>query len=425
MSLWIVKNTADLIKKAVKDKGFSEFILQTISRATISNPNLYLSMGFVRTHGDFLVPKSCANEVYASYADFESNNKTYTIKNYIPIWIDSINNVKFIDGENKRAIFINKDGEKFYVHNKYAQSKIGDGWFFDQKNLVYTDVLPDYPAFNSKYKGSPRNWKVPNKEEVFGHEWELKFPSYGRKIDFAEEIKDSWKPCICEKDGSLDGGSPDGPSLELITPPWSYDESINNLLQLSDLARYYGGLGHMAGVGYAWHITVNINNAENPILAGSRFCCLINDPKLNKFWRSMSRRANTYNVEKDKDYAKFENLTVENALSKERWAARWQKDYPDHYYATFYRKGGHSIELRIIRSTLNKHTIQGTLEVVRTAWLFSKTDIEITPRNWYNWLEDNLSPLAKGVLNKVGAKDNLVKALYSNQDEYEIILEEV
>lgn len=416
MTIWILKSIEDILgdyKKASSRKLFLRI------HNFVSNP-LLANFGWVKVtdgsfgDGEIFLPKNLIKKVYPTFNHFRFNQYTHHYKNADLCWYDDVNEVYFSYSEKSTTVVLN--GNLKTTSLLYAKTKHNNGWFWDEQNYWYTDTLPDYPAYNPRYKYSPRNWSEPKNEEVFGHEWELKFPSYSQKIKFAEAVKASHKPCITEKDGSLDEGTPDGPSLELITPPWSFNESLANLTQLSKLARKYGGLGHKAGTGYAWHITLNLLSAKDPIKAGARFCCLINHPRLRKFWQLIARRQSSYNDANGKEYAKFENITIKDALDPPKWEHRWNKKPVDHYYATFLRKGRRAIELRILRSTLNIDTIIATMHLVKSAWIFAQTDLDICPRHWHNWIEEQLDPLGWGLIQKVGADQELASALIEKKE---------
>lgn len=423
MTIWVLKIIEDILHEYKKNP-----VRRMLTRIFnfVNNPRL-ANFGWIKvSDGSFgenaFLPSDLVKKVYPTFAYFTNDQCSYHYSNADSFWHDEVNDVYFGYSEKSTSVIL--DGEEKTTSLAYAKSKHNNGWFWDEEKERYTNTLPDYPAYNPRYKYSPRNWPEPAKEEVYGHEWELKFPSYAQKLKFAEAVKATHKPCITEKDGSLDGGAADGPSLELITPPWSFNDSLTNLAQLARLARKNNGLGHKAGTGYAWHITLNLLSAKDPIKAGSRFCCLINHPRLRKFWQLIARRQSSYNHENDKEYARFEDMTVEDALHIPKWEHRWAKKPVDHYYATFFRKGGKAVELRILRSTLNIDTITATMHLVRSAWLFAQTDLDIHPRQWYNWLEDKLHPAGWGLIQKVGADQQLISALIEKK-AVEIVEEEV
>lgn len=347
---------------------------------------------------------------YITYGDYKKDLPSQ-IRDDIP-WQDQCLKVWFVD-EQQVSVTL-KGKKKMTVARSYAKEQVDEGiWFVNPASGIYSDTLPDYDAFTAKYKGAPRPWPKPNQKTAYGHEFELKFPSYDAKIEFANEIKKNHglhksikNGCICEHDGSLDGqGVHTGPSLELITPPWGFQESLQQLSQITEVIKRHGGRGHIkdnGGLGYAWHITVNLMDAENPVLAGSKLMCLINDVALQPFWTKMARRTTSYNPANGKYYAQFEqDINLENALSPEIWGPRWKNN--DHYYAAFYRKNQESIELRIFRSTATHSTIQATLEVVDLAWKFCKSDTPVNPFNWYVYLTEHASTDTMAKMEKFGA----------------------
>ncbi len=245
--------------------------------------------------------------------------------------------------------------------------------YYNKMELCYCNYQYDYPAFN-KYKFSPRFWKSPHAHQrMFGFEFEFLFPSFDEKINFAHEIKEFHRPCICEKDGSLDGGSMTGPSLELITPPYSYAMSKNKCRQLLLLAKKHGAVEPPSN--YGLHITVNVNNA-----VADKMIYIINHHILREFLLDLSHRGRDH----DQHYYKFQDYSSFEAVCKIGHIQRWEAHPPDHFYATYLRPHG-GLELRFFKSTVDFSHFRRILKVVNSIRSFalntSKQDLETSMPN--------------------------------------------
>ncbi len=250
--------------------------------------------------------------------------------------------------------------------------------YFNKMESCYCNYQYDYPAFN-KYKFSPRFWKSPHAyQRMFGFEFEFLFPSFDEKINFANEIKELHRPCICEKDGSLDGGSMTGPSLELITPPYSYAMSKNKGRQLLLLAKKHGAIEPPSN--YGLHITVNVNNA-----VADKMIYIINHHILREFLLDLSNRGRNH----DQNYYKFQSYSSFEEVCQINHAQRWEAHPPDHFYATYLRPSG-GLELRFFKSTIDFSKFRRILKVVNSIRSFaintSKQDLETSMPNLLSFL---------------------------------------
>lgn len=243
-----------------------------------------------------------------------------------------------------------------------GRSYVRPEWWWYKKKSCYTSYKFEYLPFDG-YKKSPRFWKNPDSDlNVLGFEFEWRFNSLSDKLAFANAVYNKHRPCICEKDGSLDNGSMNGPSLEVITPPWTFDEARKNVAKLLHTAR----LNNITepGDGYGLHITVNCCSK----IMIDRIIFLVNNQVLRDFWISLAGR-DTSLVEKD--YAKFihyDNLRRAGGIDH---LSRWNSSPVDHFYATFLRKNS-SIELRFFKSSIDISRIESILKIVKRLVFFCK-----------------------------------------------------
>lgn len=384
MTIWIEKfkkeledHLAFLWRKATYSSTDFSIYQNTLRHYTKAFPSAFSGWRRCSIFGDF-VPPSEMMEYYLSWECFIDGRSTYAAKVYDGLYIgrDAINNIP-IALTNLVQVSLQDGGIK-YTCKTFARDKVGkEEWILDKKDKVYKDYMFDYDAFSKTYKGSPRFWKNPKTEECYGIELELKFASYDHKLAFAQDIKDKHKPWICEKDGSLDNGSPNGPSLELIGPPLSLqrlNDDIGNICELMKKHEVQPLSKH-----YALHITTNINNAGNPTLAGARYIALINHPEYRNFWIQAAGRKDSYNVNTGKSYAAWMDIpdNITDLMSNNLWVPRWSSHPVDHYYATFLRKGAKGIETRIFKSQNKESTINYILLLNKLAWNFAKSDVPI------------------------------------------------
>lgn len=333
------------------------------------------------TISGYYIPPSEAIECFASWNSYTNDEKIYVAKFCKGIYIcyDEINRI-WILKDNLVAVSL-KEGEETnlmctcvtYARNKVANEE----WILDKKDKRYKNYMFDYDAFSHSYKGSPRFWKNPKTEECYGIELELKFASYDHKIHFANAIKANHKPWICEKDGSLDNGSPNGPSLELIGPPLPLDKLNEDIENICQLLKEHNV--RSLSKNYALHITTNINNASDPVLAGARYMALINHPHYRDFWIKVAGRQDSFNPNTGKNYAAWMNIpnNIIDFMSNDLWVPRWSSKPVDHYYATFLRKGANGIETRIFKSQSKPAILKNILLLNKLAWDFAKSDVPI------------------------------------------------
>jgi hypothetical protein len=324
------------------------------------------------------MPEQYTFECYTSYHDFKSGAlPRYAHRTFCGNFrLDNFNQA-FFPVEDCVAVFLDSPNSPMLcTHVRYAQSKKEQGeWFYDKMNKHYTNYEFDYPAFSESYKGSPRFWKAPKTEECYGIELELLFPSFENKINFANGIKKYYKPWVCEKDGSLDGGSPVGPSLELIGPPLGIYELFDALDGIYKLIATHGGLEPLKN--YALHITTNIQNSTVPEIHGARYMAIVNSVNHRHFWTKIAKRNNPYNRETGKYYANwldFNDNDISQLMCRETWNYRWAEKPIDHYYATFLRKGGKSIETRIFKSSNDLNWVKAVLWLNYITWNYAKND---------------------------------------------------
>lgn len=245
-----------------------------------------------------------------------------------------------------------------------ARHNLKTKWWYNKKEGYYTNYKFDYPAFNEKYKGSPRFWREPGLGRFFGFEFEWKFPSYERKIEFANLVKSDFKPFICEKDGSLDNGSPNGPSLELITNPLTFKQ-FNKIERLFLAAKDHGC--HIPNDNYGWHITINVCGFCNHQIR--RLIYAINYRPLRKFWLSLAQRDTS---KEEKDWAKFERYFSIEDVSIDTFRARHAEK--DHFYAAYLRPSMKSVEIRFLKSIVDFSHFSITMDVMKKLYDWAKSD---------------------------------------------------
>lgn len=393
MTIWIEKYNRELenhINDIIEDLSEdSEFNKQTRLVRYYSGvyPEFFKDYK-VCSYFNCLMPKEKLQAYFSDWGSFQLNQPTYVCKKiaHRVIFFDDINK-QYFHNNNSVVLELEENGKrtKYLTHYNYAKDlKDKQELFYDKMKSKYTNYEFDYPAFSNTYKGSPRFWKLPEKQEVYGIELELRFKSYPHKLDFAQSIKNSMRPWICEKDGSLDDGSPEGPSLELIGPPLSLDElkgSVDNIGEL--LTEHKASKPNNT---YALHITTNINNAKNPILAGARFMAIINDEKYRDFWTKAAGRPDSYNPNTGKSYAQWLKVgkNIQDLMSPSFWNPRWAQKPIDHYYATFLRKGGTSIETRIFKSSITPSLIKNRISLIAYLWRFAKSNESMD--NWIDYI---------------------------------------
>lgn len=383
MTLWVKQVYLDLVEYANQSKNPQHKLNLDHLHRVLYHP--LRAVGLVNCyHTDYYLEPNDQYRFYISYDHFLNNIPSYSIsRRELASYCEW--NKEYIGHHTVKVFLTTPKGRVVKtVCRDLARCKIKTDWWYDKARDVYTDFLFDYPAYNERYKGSPRFWRQPGDREVYGHEFELKFASYGDKLAFANQIKDKYRPCITEKDGSLDGGLVDGGSLELITPPWSYEESLANLSGIFSLAQTHQV--RMMNNGYAWHITVNLLNASDPVRAGNRLMTLFNDPSLRIFWQQIARRYSQINHSTGRNYCKFEDGA---SMDKGIWMHRWGQNPIDHYYVTFLRKCGTAIEIRLLKSTVDFSVFSATLDIIRAAWLWAKGSEPL--ESWFSIL-DGLSP---------------------------------
>ncbi len=382
MTIWIKNLYEELVEGYVKGKDSREL---SLLHDAIYHRLIKFGLSECYFTGFCLYPKA-TNIFYLSYVHFQNGLKSYAL--------DRRKSTAYC--ELSKAFFSEKLVEVSLEHPKskkktrrlvvlgLARQKLKTEWWYNKEGY-YTNHLFDYPAYNPRYKASPRFWRSPGEKEVYGHEFELKFASLDHKIGFATRIKEHFAPCITEKDGSLDDGETDGGSLELITPPWSYEESLKQVSQIFSLAQEFNPKA--MNNGYAWHVTVNLANAADIDTAGLRLMQIFNYPIHRAFWQSIARRPSAINPATGRNYCKFEDDVT---MSYRTWNKRWASTPVDHYYATFLRKCGRAIEIRLLKSTLDFQIFAATLEIVKAAWDFSKGSAPIE-----SWLK-HVTSLSSG-----------------------------
>lgn len=402
MTIWIEKYNKDLVaylKKLLQNtedkKGFQK-VISLVRYYQNVYPDAFKDFKLC-TYFGILFPEELLIEYYTSWENYKSKYKSFIHKSFIDrhVFFDKIHNVYMNSEELGRLELKDNNGEfRKYITNIHYLKELKEKQelFYDKMNQVYKNYEFDYAAFSHTYKGSPRFWKNPEKEEVFGIELELKFKNYESKIGFAESIKKQMKPWICEKDGSLDEGSPDGPSLELIGPPLSFEalkDSVNKISCLLDEFNCRKPTNT-----YALHITTNINNAKNPILAGARFMAIVNDHKYRDFWIKAAGRIDSYNPVTGKSYAqwlKVDDDDINKLMNPIFWNLKWAQKPIDHYYATFLRKGGNSIETRIFKSANTPSLIINRISLIAYLWRFSKSNEKLS--NWLDYISNQSKSL--------------------------------
>lgn len=275
---------------------------------------------------------------------------------------------KFYTSKNLVNFQRKKGGKIVQVSIIIARSKLKTKWWFDKRRKVYTAFKFDYDAYSPKYKGSPRFWRQPNKGLYLGFEFELKFPCFDTKINFSDYVKTHFQPFICEKDGSLDGGDPNGPSMEIITNPLHYKDlgKVSNFLQ--ECLRFGG---HVPNENYGLHVTVNMS--ELSPFSIKRFIYAVNYPRLRRFLISLAERDLSSNV---KDWAKFEDYPTVGDVSIETFILRHANK--DHFYAAYLRPNLRSVELRFFKSTVDFSKIATIVGVVKKIydWSISSESID-------------------------------------------------
>ena len=391
MTTWIEKTKQEvldyldeIIESLADDSEYSKKV-KTIRYYAATYPELFNDY----KHCDYfscLMPKKYLQEYFADWVAFKLNKPSYVYKKiaFRIIFFDDINK-QYFHNSNSVIVELEENGtkNKYVTNYQYAKElKDKQELFYDKMNGKYTNYQFDYPAFSNTYKGSPRFWKLPEKQEVFGIELELRFKSYQHKLDFAKAIKDNMRPWICEKDGSLDDGSPEGPSLELVGPPLSLHELKKSVDDIGTLLTEFKA--SKPNNTYALHITTNIKNASNPILAGARFMAVINDQKYRDFWIKAAGRPDSYNPHTGKSYAQWLRVgkNIQELMSPDLWNPRWAQKPIDHYYATFLRKGGSSIETRIFKSSITPSLIKNRISLIAYLWKFAKSKDSID-----SWIE--------------------------------------
>lgn len=384
MTIWI-KNLIEECKKL-------KFPNSTAARLTRVYAYDLIAYGLIHDHyTGYMIEIDEKKKAYPSYDDYLGGHFVYTESG---TYVCDILGVKFV-GKPVRLLFLKENGEvvKKIVNKEYAKLRCKNDWWYDKLNEVYTNFQFDYPSY-TMYKKAPRFWRHPGDKEAYGHEFEIKFPSYDEKILFANEIKDKFRPCICEKDGSLDLGNADGPSLELITPPLGYDASHSLVSELFDLAKKYKA--RIPSDGYAWHVTLNLRDASNYITAGARFMYLVNHPSLRQFWEGIARRKSKVNARTGRNYCQYIDLGLEG-MDLRYWGSLWAERPVNHYWATFLRQTGDAIELRICKSTLDFSVFSHTMSVIRKTWELAKSSEEICITSFLN--DINTIPTKKHVRN--------------------------
>lgn len=257
------------------------------------------------------------------------------------------------------------------VSKAIAKNNLNKKWWFDKERKIYTAYKFDYKSFSPKYKGSPRFWRQPPKGLFLGFEFEMRFRSLGDKLQLSEEIKRDFRPCICEKDGSLDDGSPDGPSMEIITHPIHY-KNLDIINLLLDRCKEYGA--HIPNDDYGLHTTVNMAGVE--FNAIQRFIFAINHPDLRTFFIRLAERDTSTNLSLGKkDWAQFESYDSPMDVSKHTFMAR--HSVKDHFYAAYLRPNLVSIELRFWKSTVDFSKITTIVAVIKEIYNWSLSNDEI------------------------------------------------
>lgn len=242
------------------------------------------------------------------------------------------------------------------------RNAISPEWWWWKQNRTYVNYQYEYEYYDA-YKRSPRFWKNPAIDEMkFGFEFELEFRTLNDKLRFAKAIYKHHKPCICEKDGSLDDGLMDGPSLELITPPMGYEEGLEKVNAILSLARQH--FVKPPRNGYGWHITINTTGLS----MANRIIYLINHEALHPFWLHLARRDTS---KAPKDYAKFIHYPCINDVFGINHVVRWQSKPVDHFYAAFMRQNG-AIELRFIKSSVDFSQIESTMKIIKRLYMFCR-----------------------------------------------------
>lgn len=334
-----------------------------------------INFGYTRDiYSGALIPMKAEYEAYASYSDYQQNKLSYS--RIIPIFVCDFTNAKFFSNNPTIVHLKGEDGvdREFKTTKGYAKERALVDWWYDRINDRYTNFTFDYPSY-TLYKRSPRFWRAPgNGVEAYGHEFEIRFPSYADKIEFSKEIKQDFRPCVCEKDGSLDSGAEDGPSLELITPPLSWDDSHKLVEKLFTLAKKYKA--RITSDGYAWHVTINLRDSPNFVLSGARFMYLVNHPDLREFWEKTARRKSKVNARTGKNYCEYYYCGMDG-MDLDRWRDLWRERPINHYWATFLRPCKDAIELRICKSTLDFSVFKDTMAIIRETWLLAKSEEKI------------------------------------------------
>lgn len=366
MTLWIKNTYLECIRASILDNTLCHRILIQNLHKLIGN-SFYIFDMVLCEHTRYYIERSPKNKFYYTYKNYLDGNPSYSLIRDIRCTYCDFTKEYYSGDIVQVCLLIQNQYVDFKACVGYAQEKLKNEWWYSKASGQYSNFEFDYPPFNNKYKGSPRFWRDPDNRECYGHELELKFASFEHKLLFADAIKLNYKPCITEKDGSLDQGLVDGPSLELITPPLSYEDSISKIGSILQIAKYYSV--QEANNGYAWHVTVNLLNSENYQLSGMRMLSLFNDKNLRIFWQQIARRPSEANPITGRNYCKFEDKPT---MSHKVWRPRWEAHPIDHYYATFLRKCGHALEIRLLKSTNDINVFTSTLELIRGAWMWAK-----------------------------------------------------
>lgn len=335
-----------------------------------------------------------AHSGYVSYTRYLAGSISYSLTAPIPCFF--LNVPFFSDLSHYYYKNSNNQTEMAYINTTYGIERAKTDIWYDKRNRTFYGFKYEYPVYTG-YKRAPRFWRDPGATDSFGFEFELKFPSYEHKISFATEIYAKHKPCICEKDGSLDGGIEDGPSLELITPPLSYQDSLQLGGDLLNLVNKYKG--EVPNDWYAWHITINLMGADDPTQAGERFMRIINLRSLRDFWQKVARRKSEINPETGKNYCKFEQRSV--MMDIEVWRDRWAERPINHYWATYLRTNGRSIELRICKSVVDFNEFSTILDIINTTWQYAKSNTPFGNKHFISYLTQHVNPTTVSYINHV------------------------
>jgi hypothetical protein len=279
---------------------------------------------------------------------------------------------KYSADMNQKIVYFDENWSIKNVHHKTGRSLYEQGHCFSstvaRNKIVYSKINPYFAEHSS---GANKAFDIP-KGEAFGIEIEMFFApnnaknteevmtAVGKKLQFSHWMNKNYPGWICERDGSLEDpgkGNAGLCGLELVSPPMTYLDLLNQLPEILKAARSYGAKGYIQDNEYfGIHVTSNMYYPNYGEIA-DRIIYLVNNEDLRPFWRASAHR----NGDAVNTYCPFQdNLKLGSAL-------KYQIQAENHYRSIYPRQGlgGKAIEWRIFRSTVATDGVCAILELVK------------------------------------------------------------